>query len=102
MLHQIPEQLDAIDHTLESYVDRNLEVIDPVERVILRLGTYELINRLETPYKVILNESINLAKAFGSEGSHKYINGILDKVAQRVMSVEIRAKLSKNKPETSE
>jgi transcription antitermination protein NusB len=92
LFHGVPAQLDVIDSALSEFVDRPVEKIDPVERAILRLGTYELINRLETPYKVIINESVNLAKHFGAEGSHKYVNGILDKVCQKIRAIEIAAK----------
>lgn len=88
----VPKQLDVIDQALTGYVDRPVNAIDPVERAILRIGVYELLNRLDTPYRVILNEGINLAKCFGAEGSHKYVNGILDKVAQQVRTIEIAAK----------
>ncbi len=89
LFHGVPKQLDVIDAALAEFVDRPVEKIDPVERAILRIGVYELINRLETPYKVIINEGVNLAKFFGADGSHKYVNGILDKVAQKVRAVEI-------------
>ncbi|MGY6276909.1 transcription antitermination factor NusB [Methylomonas sp. MgM2] len=95
LFHGVPKQLDAIDAALTEFVDRPVEKIDPVERAILRIGVYELINRLETPYKVIINEGVNLAKDFGAEGSHKYINGILDKVSQKHRAVEIAAKRAK-------
>lgn len=95
IFHGVPQQLDVIDKTLTEFVDRPVDKIDPVERAILRIGAYELINRLETPYRVILNEAINLAKCFGAEGSHKYVNGILDKIAQRIRAIEIAAKKSK-------
>ena len=72
-----------------------MEKIDPVERAILRIGTYELINRLDIPYKVIINEGVNLAKFFGADGSHKYVNGILDKVSKKKRALEINAKLDK-------
>ncbi|OQW71802.1 MAG: N utilization substance protein B [Proteobacteria bacterium ST_bin11] len=91
----VPKQLDVIDAALAEFVDRPVEKIDPVERAILRIGAYELINRLETPYKVIINEGVNLAKDFGADGSHKYVNGILDKVAQKQRAVEIAAKQAK-------
>lgn len=91
----IPKSLDVIDEALTQFVDRPVEAIDPVERAILRIGVYELINRLDMPYRVVLNESINLAKCFGAEGSHRYINGILDKVAQQKRAVEIQAKAKK-------
>lgn len=92
----VPKQLDVIDQHLSEFVDRPVNAIDPVERAVLRIGTYELVYRLETPYRVIINEGINLAKCFGAEGSHRYINGILDKVAQKVRAVEIAAKTAKN------
>jgi N utilization substance protein B len=95
LFHGVPKQLDAIDTALTEYVDRPVDKIDPVERAILRIGTYELINRLETPYRVIINESVNLAKFFGADGSHKYINGILDKVAQKMRSTEIQMRKQK-------
>lgn len=88
----VPQQLDVIDQALSEFVDRPVERIDPVERAILRIGVYELLNRLDVPYRVILNESINLAKSFGAQDSHKYINGILDKIAQQKRAVEIQAK----------
>ncbi len=84
LFHGVPKNLEAIDQALSEFVDRPVDMIDPVERAILRMGVYELLHRLEMPYRVILNESINLAKYFGADGSHKYVNGILDKVAQRI------------------
>ena len=96
LFHGVPKQLHAIDEALAQFIDRPIEQIDPVERAILRLSVYELINRLDVPYRVILNEGISLAKRFGAEESHKYINGILDKVAQQCRSIEINAR-KKNK-----
>ncbi|MBZ4201894.1 MAG: transcription antitermination factor NusB [Methylovulum sp.] len=92
LFYGVPEHLQAIDNELSQFVDRDVEMIDPVERAILRLGTYELLFRLNMPYKVIINESINLAKCFGADGSHKYINGILDKIAQQKRVIELQAK----------
>jgi transcription antitermination protein NusB len=96
LFHGVPKQLDVIDAALAEFVDRPVEKIDPVERAILRIGVYELINRPETPYKVIINEGVNLAKDFGAEGSHKYVNGILDKISQKQRAVEIAAKQAKS------
>ena len=92
LFHGVPGQLDVIDQVLSEYVDRPVEKIDPVERAILRVSVYELLNRNDIPYRVILNEGINLAKRFGAEKSHKYINGILDKVAQQERAVELKMK----------
>jgi N utilization substance protein B len=96
LFHGVPKDLTQIDEALTEFVDRPVDKIDPVERAILRIGAYELMYRLETPYKVIINEGVNLAKDFGAEGSHKYINGILDKVSQKHRAVEIAAKKAKS------
>ena len=93
LFHGVPKSLELIDLTLGEFVDRPVDMIDPVERAILRIGVYELINRLDMPYRVVLNESINLAKYFGADGSHKYINGILDKIAQQKRTIEINSKV---------
>lgn len=92
LFHGVPKNLEAIDKALSEFVDRPVNMIDPVERAILRMGVYELLHRLDMPYRVVLNEGINLAKYFGADGSHKYINGILDKVAQQKRAVEIKSK----------
>ena len=92
LFHGVPRNVDVIDKILSEFVDRPVDMIDPVERAILRIGVYEMVNRLDMPYRVILNESINLAKYFGADGSHKYVNGILDKVAQNKRTIEINGK----------
>jgi N utilization substance protein B len=92
LFHGVPQDLIAIDAILSEFVDRAVDAVDPVERAVLRLGTYELIHCIETPYKVIINESINIAKHFGADGSHRYVNGILDKVAQKQRAEEVRNK----------
>ena len=93
LFHGVPKNLEVIDQALSEFVDRPVDMIDPVERAILRIGVYELVNRLDMPYRVVLNEGINLAKYFGADGSHKYVNGILDKVAQQKRAVEIKSKV---------
>ncbi len=92
LFYGVPKNLNEIDQALSEFVDRPVDTIDPVERAILRIGVYELLYRLNMPYKVVLNEGINLAKDFGADGSHKYVNGILDKVAQQIRAVEMKAK----------
>ena len=93
LFHGVHRNLDLIDQILSEFVDRPIDMIDPVERAILRIGAYEMTNRLDMPYRVVLNESINLAKYFGADGSHKYINGILDKIAQQKRTIEINSKV---------
>ena len=91
LLHTIPSRLDEIDRALVEFSDRGVEEIDPVERAVLRIGCYELMFRPDIPYRVALNEGVNLAKAFGAAHSHKYINGILDKIAHKRLPDEISA-----------
>ncbi|ABN73309.1 transcription antitermination factor NusB [Actinobacillus pleuropneumoniae] len=73
--------VEAIDNDLRPFLDRAEDEVDPIERTILRLSAYELKYELDVPYKVVINEGIEVAKVFGSDDSHKYINGILDKLA---------------------
>ena len=96
ILHGVPKQLDKIDTALSDFVDREVEKIDPVERAILRIAVYELLNKPETPYRVVINEGVELAKCFGADGSHRYVNGVLDKVAQQQRKVEIESKQKKS------
>jgi len=63
--------------------------LDPIERNLLRLGTFELRDRIDVPYKVVINEAVSLAKKFGATESHRYINGVLDKVARALRQVEL-------------
>jgi N utilization substance protein B len=98
LFYGVPKNLTAIDQALSEFVDRPVDKIDPVERAILRIGVYELMHRLDMPYRVVLNEGINLAKDFGADGSHRYVNGILDKVAQKQRPLEIKAKSESKKP----
>jgi N utilization substance protein B len=74
---------------LKPYLDRPIDSLDPVERAVLLVGLYELIYRPELPWRVVVNESVELAKMFGAEQSHKFINGVMDKVAHKIRSVEI-------------
>ncbi len=91
LLHGVPSHLHELDDHISPFLDRSLESVDPVERAILRVGTYELEFHLETPYRVVINESVELGKTFGAEDGHKYVNGILDKVAQKLRAVEVKA-----------
>ena len=76
---------------ISQYADRPVEQLDPVELSILLIGAYELQARIDTPYKVVINECINLAKRFGAEDGHKYINACLDRASQTLREVEVRA-----------
>ncbi|MCS4503382.1 transcription antitermination factor NusB [Arhodomonas aquaeolei] len=80
LLHGVPASASRLDAALEGHLDRPFRTLDPVEKAILRLGAYELLERMEVPYRVVLNEAVELAKAFGAEQSHRFINGVLDRV----------------------
>lgn len=81
LLRQTAENIEAVEATMTPYLDRRLEELDPIERAILRLAVYELKFELDVPYKVAINEAIEVAKVFGADDSHRYVNGVLDKVA---------------------
>jgi N utilization substance protein B len=91
ILHGVPRQKSEIDGAFEILLDRPIAEIDPVELSILRLSTYELKNRLDVPYRVVINEGIELAKVFGATDGHKFVNGVLDKLAPRLRADEVRA-----------
>ncbi|WHP46954.1 transcription antitermination factor NusB [Mannheimia bovis] len=76
----VVDNVEAIDEVLRPYLDRAEDDIDPIERSILRLSGYELKFEDDVPFRVVINEGIEVAKVFGSDDSHKYINGILDKL----------------------
>jgi N utilization substance protein B len=88
LLYKIPSMVTRIDEQFEPYVDNFKDHVDPVETNILRIATYEFMYHLEIPYKVVINEAINLAKTYGSDDSHKFINGVLDTLSRQLRSLE--------------
>ena len=78
-----------LDKVLQPFLDRGISEVSPVERAILTLGIYELVHHPELPWRVIMNETVELAKMFGADQSHKYINGVLDKAARSIRTAEI-------------
>lgn len=90
VLHGIPREKQRIDDKIAPLLDRRVDEMTPVELAIVRLGAYEMIYRIDVPYKVVINEAIELTKKFGATDGHKFINGVLDKLAQRERQVEIR------------
>lgn len=97
LLHGVPSCVNELDEAFVKYLDRDKKDLDQVELAILRVGVYELSKRLDVPYRVVINEGIELAKTFGATESHKYVNGILDKASQAIRMVEVRAHREKNK-----
>ncbi|MES0328242.1 MAG: transcription antitermination factor NusB [Gammaproteobacteria bacterium] len=85
----VEENIEIIDQTLLQYTGRAIASVDPVERAILRLACYEFLKRLDVPYRVVLNEAVNLTKKFCAAQSHTFVNAVLDKVARELRATEI-------------
>ena len=85
---EIPAQVEQLNEHLAPVIDRELKSLDPIEKALLYLGTYELAFRIDVPYRVVINECVELAKVFGATDGHKYINGVLDKLAKTLRAVE--------------
>jgi transcription antitermination protein NusB len=85
------EEAAALDAALAKHVDRKTTELSPVEHALLMMGAYELTHCLDIPYKVAINEAVELAKSYGGTDGHKYVNGVLDKVAADLRPVEVRA-----------
>ncbi len=85
-----------LDPQFIPLLDRDSKELDPIELTILRMGTYELSKRVDIPYRVVINEAIELAKLFGAQDSHKYINGVLDQLAQTLRQAEMSATQDSN------
>ncbi len=83
LLNGVPANVTALDAHLQPILDRTVAQLDAVERAILRMGAFELTHREDIPWRVVINECVELAREFGAEQSHKYVNGILDNLARR-------------------
>ncbi|GKT12135.1 MAG: transcription antitermination protein NusB [Thiomicrorhabdus sp.] len=92
LLTQVSNQAVALDELYSGYLDRSVSMIDPIERAVMRIGSYELQTKPEIPYRVVINECVELTKRFGAEEGHKFVNGILDKVAKQLRTLEFEAK----------
>ncbi|ASP40660.1 N utilization substance protein B [Bacterioplanes sanyensis] len=92
ILFGVPRAKQELDTHLTPLVDRALEEMTPVELAILRLGAFEMLHRIDVPYKVVINEAVELTKTFGATDAHKFVNGVLDRLAQRSRTVELRQK----------
>jgi len=82
LLRGVGEHLESLDAAISPHVDRPLDEIDQVEKAILRMAVFELSEVKDVPYKVVINEAIELAKSFAADDSHKFINGVLDKAVK--------------------
>lgn len=91
LIHSIPKQCDELDLLMTPFLSRPLKELDPIELAILRIGIYELSKRLDVPYRVAINEALELAKKFGSIEGFKFVNGVLDQLAKKLRTHEINA-----------
>ena len=91
LLHGCIEQSAEMDALIVPLLDRKLEEISPVERTVMWIGVYEMRNCLDVPWRVVLNECIELAKEFGGTDGHKYVNGILNSLAPQLRAAEVQA-----------
>ena len=89
LLYGIPAELSAVEEAFGAYLDRPINSLNPIELTVLRIGGFELLYCPDIPYRVVLDESITLAKTFGSQDGHKYVNGVLNNLAQHVRKIEI-------------
>jgi N utilization substance protein B len=83
---------EALSEQIAPHLDRAVKELSPVEFSVLLLGAYELTHHPEVPYRVVINEAVELAKTFGGSDGHKFVNGVLDKLAAQVRAVEVKAK----------
>jgi transcription antitermination protein NusB len=91
LLHGCIAQAAELDALLQPHLDRKLELLSPVEHAALWIGTYELRHALEVPYKVVMNEAVELAKGFGGTDGHRFVNGVLDKLVPQLRPLEAPA-----------
>jgi N utilization substance protein B len=89
LLNSVPQKSQVLEQEILPHLDRSLASLSPVERVILLIGAYELAEHPETPFKVVLNEAIELGKSFGGTDGHKFVNGVLEKLALQLRPEEI-------------
>lgn len=89
LLRGVTSDVESLETLFAPALDRALDELDPIERNLLRLGTFELRDRIDVPYKVVISEAVALAKKFGATDSHKYVNGVLDKIARDLRTVEL-------------
>ena len=94
LLHGGIAEAPALDAVLSRHVDRKTSDLSPVEHAVLMIGTYELTHCLDIPYRVVINEAVELAKSFGGTDGHKYVNGVLDKAASDLRTLEVQARLA--------
>lgn len=91
LLHGVMAQAPELRERFLPYIDRGIDELSPIEHGILLIGSYELVHHIEVPYRVVINEAVELAKSFGGTDGFKFVNGVLDKLAADVRPVEVEA-----------
>ncbi len=91
LVRGVEANLGTIDEALSHFLDRDIAQVDPIERAVLRIATYELRHRIDVPYRVVINEAIETTKRFGSEHGHTFVNGVLDHAAAQWRAAEAQA-----------
>ena len=89
LLYEIPKQIDEVEASFACFLDRPVHELNPIELSVLRLGAFELLYCLEIPYRVVLDEAVTLAKEFGSQDGHSYVNGVLHNLSKQARAIEI-------------
>ncbi len=90
LLYGIPAQINQVEEAFIPFLDRPIQSLNPIELTVLRISSFELLNCPEIPYRVVLDESVTLAKAFGSQDGHRYVNGVLNNLAKVAREIEIK------------
>ena len=91
LVHGVDKHCEELDTALAPFLDRDIEQVDPIERAVLRIAAYELRQRRDVPYRVVINEAIETSKRFGAEHGHTYVNGVLDHAAAEWRAVEVQS-----------
>ncbi|MEW6562603.1 MAG: transcription antitermination factor NusB [Pseudomonadota bacterium] len=92
LLHGVVARSEDLQAEIAPHLDRPIEELSPIEFSVLMLGAYEMLRHPEVPYRVVINEAVELAKTFGGTDGHKFVNGVLDKLAAKVRAAEVAAK----------
>jgi transcription antitermination protein NusB len=98
LLHGCIAEASGLDAVLARHVDRRTNLLSPVEHGVLLIGAYELTHCLDVPYRVVINECVEVAKSFGGTDGHKYVNGVLDKAAGDLRPAEVAARATRPRP----
>jgi len=91
LLHGVPREAATLRNQLAPHLDRNVQTLSPIEHAVLLMGSFELTHHVEVPYRVVINEAVELTKSFGGTDGFKFVNGVLDKLALKLRSTETGA-----------